>query len=46
MTLRVAFEPEATAELEAAALWYEDQQPGLGLRFLAAVDRTVERASR
>jgi toxin ParE1/3/4 len=38
----VVFEPEAAHELEAAALWYEDQRSGLGLAFLAAVDRTVE----
>jgi plasmid stabilization system protein ParE len=38
----VAFEPEASHELEAAALWYEAQRSGLGLTFLAAVDRTVD----
>jgi plasmid stabilization system protein ParE len=38
----VAFEPEASHELEAAALWYEAQRSGLGMTFLAAVDRTVD----
>ncbi|TVR27738.1 MAG: type II toxin-antitoxin system RelE/ParE family toxin [Nitriliruptor sp.] len=42
MSRRVLFEPEASAELEDAALWYEAQRSGLGLAFLAAVDRAVE----
>ena len=32
MTLR--FHPEASAELDAAALWYESEQSGLGVAFL------------
>ncbi len=32
--LRVGFHPEAEKELEEAALYYESQEPGLGLRFL------------
>jgi plasmid stabilization system protein ParE len=31
-------EPEAAAELEDAALWYEGQRPGLGLEFVEAID--------
>ena len=42
MNRRVLFEPEASAELEEAALWYEAQRSGLGLAFLAAVDRALE----
>ena len=42
MSRPVAFEPEASHELEAAALWYEARRSGLGLTFLAAVDRTVD----
>ena len=42
MSRPVAFEPEASYELETAALWYEDQRSGLGQTFLAAVDRTVD----
>jgi plasmid stabilization system protein ParE len=38
----VTLHAEATAELEAAALWYDDQRDGLGLQFLAAVDRTIQ----
>lgn len=40
MTGPVTLHAEATAELEAAALWYD----GLGLQFLAAVDRTIQQA--
>ena len=42
MSRPVAFEPDASHELEAAALWYEAQRSGLGQTFLAAVDRTVD----
>lgn len=34
----VEFHPEAAAELEAVARYYEQRQPGLGERFLAAID--------
>lgn len=44
MTLPVAVHAEAAAELEAAALWYDDQRDGLGRQFLAAVDRTIQHA--
>ncbi len=33
--------PEAEAEAEAAATWYEEQRPGLGLDFLARVDEAI-----
>ena len=42
MSRPVSFEPEASHELEAAALWYETQRSGLGLTFLAAVDEAVD----
>lgn len=32
---------EAEEDIRNAYLWYEEQQPGLGDRFLAAVDRTL-----
>jgi plasmid stabilization system protein ParE len=32
------FGPEAAAELEDAALWYESRREGLGLQFLDAVE--------
>ncbi len=34
----VEFHPEAVAELEASARYYEQQQQGLGERFLSAID--------
>ena len=42
MTRRFRLEPEASAELEDAVLWYEGQRPGLGLEFVHAVDRALE----
>lgn len=32
-------EPEASAELEDAALWYESERTGLGGEFMQAVGR-------
>lgn len=46
MTVKVQLLDEAIAELEDASTWYEEQQAGLGLVFLAAVDRAVEHLSR
>lgn len=42
MTDRFRPEPEASAELEDAALWYEGQRPGLGLELVQAVDLALE----
>ena len=39
-------EPEASAELEDAVVWYDGQRPGLGLEFVQAVDVALERISR
>jgi plasmid stabilization system protein ParE len=36
-------EPLAEQELRAAADWYEEQRPGLGLDFLAQVDLAIVR---
>ena len=36
------FHPEAQAELMAAIRWYNDRQRGLGLRFNAMVQRSVD----
>jgi plasmid stabilization system protein ParE len=46
VTLEVRFEPEASAELDHAALWYQDQRSGLGLEFLDAVERAVAMVQR
>ena len=42
MTPRFRSEPEASAELEDAALWYEGQRRGLGVEFVQAVDLALE----
>jgi toxin ParE1/3/4 len=39
----VVSHPEADQELEAAALWYETRQPGLGDDFLDEFERTLRR---
>jgi len=41
--VRVVSHPEADEELEGAALWYEERQPGLGDDFLDEVERTLRR---
>ena len=42
MTPSFCPEPEASAELEDAALWYEGQRKGLGMEFVQAVDLALE----
>lgn len=41
MTLEVVFRRAARAEFDGAALWYEERQLGLGLRFALEIDRVV-----
>lgn len=41
MTLRIVVDPEAESEIREAAGWYEDRLTGLGLQFVAAVDRAL-----
>ena len=41
MTRHVHVEPEASAELEDAALWYERQRAGLGADLTLAVDEAL-----
>lgn len=36
MNYQLIVKPEAELDLQEAAVWYEDQKPGLGLRFLYA----------
>ena len=43
MARRWILRPLAESDLDHAATWYEDQQPGLGLRFLDAADQLFER---
>ncbi len=39
----VVSHPEAEQELEAAALWYDEQEPGLGSAFVDEFERTLRR---
>ena len=41
--MRVDFHPEALAELEAAAQFYESRKAGLGVRFIEAVEEAASR---
>jgi hypothetical protein len=41
--MHVVSHPEADEELEAAALWYEDRQSGLGDDLLDEFERTLRR---
>jgi hypothetical protein len=41
--MRVIRHPEVPQELEAAALWYEQRQPGLGSDFLEEYQSTLAR---
>jgi toxin ParE2 len=41
--MRVVRHPEVPQELEAAALWYEDRQPGLGQDVLEEYRATINR---
>jgi plasmid stabilization system protein ParE len=46
VTKPLLIEPEAQEELEDAALWYEEQRPGLGGRLLVVVSATIDRIRR
>lgn len=40
------FHPEAMAEADTAAVFYEERQQGLGARFVAALDDAIDRICR
>jgi plasmid stabilization system protein ParE len=42
MMRRLVFRPEAAQEIGDAAAWHEDQREGLGVRFLAEVERFLD----
>ena len=44
--MRIVSHPEADQELEAAALWYEQRQPGLGDDFLNDFTATLRRIEK
>jgi hypothetical protein len=37
------FHPQARIEFDQSADWYESQKPGLGLRFLDEIDKSIVR---
>ncbi len=41
---RTVFHPEALAEMQDQAVYYEERRPGLGQRFLAQVEDAVKLA--
>ncbi len=41
--MRVVSHPEANQELEAAAVWYEERQTGLGDDFISEFERALSR---
>ncbi|HKY09023.1 MAG TPA: type II toxin-antitoxin system RelE/ParE family toxin [Candidatus Binatia bacterium] len=41
--MRYEFHPEALEEYEEAALYYSEHDFGLGLRFIEAVEQTIQR---
>ena len=45
MTLAVVYRRAARHEFDAAADWYEAQRPGLGVEFVAEIDRAVQLAA-
>jgi plasmid stabilization system protein ParE len=44
MRRRLVVEPDVEAEIADAAHWYNQENPGLGARFVAAVDEAVDKA--
>ena len=42
---RVNIQPDAIADSEEAAGWYENQQPGLGVEFILELDAAYEKAA-
>ncbi|MGH9603401.1 MAG: type II toxin-antitoxin system RelE/ParE family toxin [Terriglobales bacterium] len=46
MNRPLTIELEASAELEAATLWYESQRPGLGAEFLDSLDAALRHIGR
>jgi plasmid stabilization system protein ParE len=45
MTLRVVFLRAARAEFDAATLWYDARQVGLGMQFVSEINRVIDLAS-
>ena len=45
MSKHIIFRRAAIDEFDAATIWYEERQAGLGSRFVAEVDKAVELAA-
>jgi hypothetical protein len=43
MARRLVVQPQSDLDIQAAAVWYEDQRSGLGLRFLDELDLVLQR---
>lgn len=43
MVRRLVVQRQSDLDIQAAALWYEDQRPGLGVRFLGELDEVFRR---
>jgi len=41
----VSIQPQAHADAERAAAWYETQRPGLGIEFVLELDAAIDRAA-
>ena len=41
--MRLELHPEARAELRSAALWYDEQRPGLGDEFISEISASLDR---
>ena len=41
--MRLELHPEARAELRSAALWYDEQRPGLGDEFITEISAALQR---
>jgi plasmid stabilization system protein ParE len=43
MARRIVVDPQSDLDIQAAAMWYEDQQPGVGTQFLDELDLVLQR---
>jgi hypothetical protein len=43
MARRLIVQPQSDLDIQAAAVWYEDQQSGLGARFLSELNTVFRR---
>jgi Txe/YoeB family toxin of Txe-Axe toxin-antitoxin module len=43
MARRLVVQPQVDLDIQAAAIWYEDQRVGLGMRFLDELDLVFQR---